>query len=571
MRNIVAILCMLLTTVTLAAQERVEGRDTLYRTVPDSLRRTYSHTEAVRLLSIERDTLAARQIWSDILAEDDDYAPAHYYMSMSSRHSDDVSEEHARRAFVADSSNKWYVRNYATHLLSNYDYKGALPVYRRLLSLDKQDISNYYGLAYLYNINQMPYSAISVLDSADMRLGRNAHTSALKQQLLLNTRQYERAIEEGRRYVEELPYDIEAHNNLAHSYETAGQDSMALVTYERALLIDSTDVRTINNLSAYHARHSNTERMLDYDLMLMRSDDMSVDEKLHHLNYYTSDTHFYATYYFRIGSLIQALTLMYPDNRDVVDLYAMHLLAAGEQQQALDYLRRHLDDATVGAADYISVMQLEHFLKQDELLFSDLARALELYPTDFDLLTFAGFVFGDKGDARRAIDTFRRSLAIAKDDEQRSTLWGYIGDVYHEEGNDRRAFAAYDKALAYNPDNVLVLNNYAYFLSLKDRDLERALTMSARAIYLEKDNSSYLDTHAWVLHRLGRNDEAKSFMRQALSLGTQRDANLFMHYGDILWALGEQFLAETYWDKAVDNGYDAEEMERHKEEIMKRK
>jgi tetratricopeptide (TPR) repeat protein len=93
--------------------------------------------------------------------------------------------------------------------------------------------------------------------------------------------------------------------------------------------------------------------------------------------------------------------------------------------------------------------------------------------------------------------------------------------------------------------------------------------MSARAIYLEADNSNYLDTHAWVLHRLGRNDEAKSVMRQAISLSSQGDYNLLMHYGDILWALGEKFLAETYWEKAVDNGYDAEEMERHKAEIMK--
>jgi len=87
--------------------------------------------------------------------------------------------------------------------------------------------------------------------------------------------------------------------------------------------------------------------------------------------------------------------------------------------------------------------------------------------------------------------------------------------------------------------------------------------MSARAIYLEPNNHSYLDTHAWVLHRLGRNDEAKSFMQQALTLSSQRDANLLMHYGDILWALGETFLAETYWKKAVDNGYDGRAMEIH--------
>ena len=58
-------------------------------------------------------------------------------------------------------------------------------------------------------------------------------------------------------------------------------------------------------------------------------------------------------------------------------------------------------------------------------------------------------------------------------------------------------------------------------------------------------------------------------MRQALSLSSQRDASLLMHYGDILWALGEKFLAETYWEKAVSNGYDSEEMERHKAELMK--
>ena len=41
-----------------------------------------------------------------------------------------------------------------------------------------------------------------------------------------------------------------------------------------------------------------------------------------------------------------------------------------------------------------------------------------------------------------------------------------------------------------------------------------------------------------------------------------------MHYGDILWALGEEFMAETYWQKAVENGYDAEQMKLHIAIIM---
>jgi tetratricopeptide (TPR) repeat protein len=322
-------------------------------------------------------------------------------------------------------------------------------------------------------------------------------------------------------------------------------------------------------LSNYHAYHGQQDRAFDYEVLLMRSDDLDVEKKVSRLYKFTSDNDFYVANYFRIGSLVQALAIKHPDHPKVVDLYSAHLLAAGENEQALDYLRRHLDDKAVTVDDYIFVMQLEHYMGLDELLFADLARALELYPTDFDLLTFAGFVYGDKVGSKRAIKIFKESLAVTEDSKQVSMLWGYIGDAYHEEGNDRRAFAAYDKALQYDPDNVLVLNNYAYFLSLLDRELERALTMSARAIYLEKDNASYLDTHAWVLHRLGRNDEAKSFMRQALSMGMQRDPSYLMHYGDILWALGEAFLAETYWEKAVENGFDAEEMERHKASLMR--
>jgi Tfp pilus assembly protein PilF len=93
--------------------------------------------------------------------------------------------------------------------------------------------------------------------------------------------------------------------------------------------------------------------------------------------------------------------------------------------------------------------------------------------------------------------------------------------------------------------------------------------MSQRALYLAPDNYSYIDTHAWVLHCLGRSDEAKTLMRQALSLSSQRDPDILAHYGDILWSLGEHFLAETYWEKAVDSGYDAQLMEERRQKLMK--
>ena len=157
------------------------------------------------------------------------------------------------------------------------------------------------------------------------------------------------------------------------------------------------------------------------------------------------------------------------------------------------------------------------------------------------------------------------------DDSLASELYNLMGDIYHDLGRMEECYAAYDSALALIPDNALVLNNYAYFLSLKDKRLDKALAMSTRATELEPNNATYVDTHAWVLHRLGRNEEAKSVMSTALSLSAQRDDSLLAHYGDILWALGEEFMADTYWKKAVSQGYDKEAMDEHIAEIKSKR
>ena len=107
-----------------------------------------------------------------------------------------------------------------------------------------------------------------------------------------------------------------------------------------------------------------------------------------------------------------------------------------------------------------------------------------------------------------------------------------------------------------------MLNNYAYFLSLEERDLERALEMTTRANTLERNNPTYLDTKAWVLYKLGRYAEAKKVMQQALSLNRGKSAEYPLHYGDILHALGEEFMARTYWRKALEMGADAKEIEK---------
>ena len=529
--------------------------------LPDSLSVAYRHTDAIKRLTIYRDTTTARQLWQGIIEEDSTYSPALFHLSLLENSAEAV--DYARRAFVADTTNKWYADNYANKLVVSAQYTRAIPIYRRLLNLDPKNLMAYHALAVIYNASGMPYSAISILDSAELRNGYNHYLAEIKHGLLLDTRQYERATEEGRRRVLEMPYDISARRALAETYAEAGRDSLAEVTFLEAFRLDTTNVETIDLIANFYYRRRDVERMFDFEDRLFRSKDIDIEEKLHKVRQYRANTAFYIDNYIRIGSIIQRLAIDYPDNRDVVDIYARHLIACGEYEQALSLLRSNLAHKDTKPMDYMSLIQYEYTLERMDIMEEDLKAGLERFPEDISLLSFHGFIRMEMGDEKGAIAIFKRGLSIATTDEQKSELWGSIGDVYHQMGNDKATFKAYKKALAYNAENVLVLNNYAYYLSLEDRELERALEMSQRAMTAAPNNDSYVDTYAWILHRLGRNDEAKRYMRQALTLSGQRDASLLCHYADILWALGEKFMAETYWKKAVEMGYDEEEMATH--------
>lgn len=184
----------------------------------------------------------------------------------------------------------------------------------------------------------------------------------------------------------------------------------------------------------------------------------------------------------------------------------------------------------------------------------------------------------------QAVKAYKESLRYADTDSLRGVIWGMIGDTWHQQaaagvpewdearaakegrsGPYRKAmkecYKAYERSLAYRPDNPMVLNNYAYFLSLEERDLERALSMSSRVVALTDNNPTYLDTHAWVLFKLGHTDEAKKVLQKAVALDGQKSPELMVHYGDILHELGEQFMAEIYWKRALEKGYDARQIE----------
>ena len=536
----------------------------------DSCSLSRRHLEAVKSLHVWKDTLRAEKIWREVIAEDGNYAPALYNLSLLHRANLSEATPLAKRAYYADTTNKWYLDSYATMLFDLGELDEAFPLYKRLLAMDSQQTSTYYYLSCIHTHNKDIEAAISVLDSAEVRMGPNPYLDRIRVELLIDTRQYDKAISLGRRAVENSPYDVDARLSLAATYERAERDSLARVTYEEAYLIDTTRLETIVELLDYNIRKSNLAEQFKWEGLILGHERVPLDVKLERMHVFMEGD-FYRNNYFRVGGLLNVLVKHYPTDRDVVHLNTQHLYSGGMIDQAAEYLRSHTHDANVTPEDFSLLAALDTTLEDEDALFSDVERGLALFPEDVKLISMYSLLYHYSDDTKGAIRILSDATKRLKKSEDLSYCWGRIGDLYHEIDNDKQAFKAYRKALDYNPENAEVLNNYAYFLSLRKEELERALAMSLLAITLEENNYNYIDTYAWVLHCLGRDSEAKKYMRQALMLSQHSESSLLTHYADILWALGEGFMADIYWQKAVDAGYDANEMAEHIAQIKQDK
>lgn len=549
----------------------------------DSLRSLYLYTEGVKRYAIEGDSARACDLFREAIRADSTFAPAYYGLAVSQMEEEPAAAaEMAGRASRLDTADLWYRSLHGQALVRSGRYRPALGVFRELQRAEPNNPDNYRILAALYELDGQPYMAIVTLDTAEVRFGRIPMLSAMKRQLLVSTRQLDKAVAEARAMVDAAPYEAEHHVVLAGLYARTGKDSLALAEYDRALEIDSTSLATLAALSDFYGERRNYRAMLGVTKRMFALESMPLERKTARFGQFTSDMRFYRENYVQLNDLASMLAIRYPRDKRVVELYARHLIASGELERALELYKLHTEDVPPVEEYFASVIDIETYLQRTDSVDRYADRALTLFPDRPMFHMAKGNALSYSGRHAEALKVYRKSLGYADTDSLRAVIWGLTGDTWHQmavrmpasKSADRRralksCFGAYDRSLKLAPDNPLVLNNYAYFLAEEGLELEKALTMSTRAVELTDNNPTYLDTHAWVLFRLGRLEEARRTMQQAIALDSRNSAELALHYGDILHALGQRFMAETYWRKALERGYDAAAIARRLEQAEK--
>lgn len=527
----------------------------------DSLRAIFHYTEALKGSLFMADTAEVRSELRKALEYDSLHAPSLYEMAQSYIDSPAEGLPYARKAVEQDGDNVIFKGLLARYLTLAGKYTEATRVYEQLVKEEPRNVLNHRMLAALYDQERQPFSAISVLDSAEVKLGRVEELAYYKRELLMRVGLYDRGEAESKRLIEEYPYDYRNYLMLAELYANQNRnDSLTLATYNKALEVDSMAIPTLRSKMAWHIRKGHE---LDYLSVLRRLiDHPEVELGLKNQLYTeaTANETFYRNNFWTINGIVSSFILQYPDNYDVIEHYTTHLIRSGEVEQAITIYKGYSERHPESLEALYNIIDGERYLERRDSMMFYTNLAISFNPENPDLYMRRGFYWSELGAMDRAIDDYGLAMKHAPTDSVRSTVMGTIGDLYHQQGDSKKAYKYYRKALKIFDRNVAVLNNYAYYLCEQGGDFDKAYEMSVRACELEPSNATYLDTKGWILYRLGRYEEAKPVMLQAVSLDKTGSTVLLMHYGDVLYALGEEFMAGVYWRRALSGGHDPAEV-----------
>lgn len=450
------------------------------------------------------------------------------------------------------------------------DKKSAIALYEKMLgnSHSKSDI--YMSLYSLYSSENDFEKALDVLDKLEVSEGRNEIISLHRVKLLLHMQDSTRALAAVRKMIDDVPDNIQYFSLLGDVYSMFGDYEKSERIYLDAISKDSTDVSSLSSLCNIYLMSNRDSLYCNTVERLLKNEKLGVEQRVSMLLDYARYKDQRDSTYMK-GFFEEMLELPF-DKLEVADLYVQYLLyrksAPEEVMPMLDRILL-LDPENRSALLQKLVYAIEKNDYADVISCSD--NAILYIPDMLELYYYKGIAAYLLGRKEESVKIFELGLSRRSGEaspELVSKVFSTLADTYHELGQFDKCMETYDSALLYNPLEITVLNNYAYYLALEGKELERALEMSAKTIEAEPESAIYIDTYAWVLFCLERYEEAKAYAEKLIQTNSEMSAVEYHHCGDIFAKCGDMDRAVEYWQKALELGEDSKLL---KKKIKKRR
>lgn len=362
-------------------------------------------------------------------------------------------------------------------------------------------------------------------------------------------------------------YELLGNSNAAYATieQTLGDHPAympAIMQQVRLLQLDQKPDAAIERLEEQLAEQpDNTRLQLVYARLLMQTDPQKAYEELTKLSSQSPDENDI--------TFLRALVALEIDKLQVAQSQLTKLLSKNYRPNTVNFYLGNLESERGNnelALDYyLNVRPSEEYISAQTLAGGIIARTdgfeaahqhfkqkransprfrPQLYIAEANLLD-------QEGEKDRAIKVLSEALAEYPD----NISLRYNRSTYYEQ-QDKLGLMEDDlrHILAIDPDNASALNALGYVLTNKTDRHQEALPLIQRALELRPEDAAITDSMGWVLYRLGRFEEAITYLRKAFSLFP--DPEVAAHLGEVLWIVGEQEEAKSIWRGSLEKNPD---------------
>ena len=466
-----------------------------------------------------------------------------------------TAQQYILKAAELEPDNATFLETVAQSYISQAEYEKAIPVMERLYNQDKSREELLEMLFELYQQTDNNDKAIETLNRLEAAEGKSERLSYAKSEIYTNMGNKKAAIAEMRQLAQQYPNDLNFKGMYADMLLRNDEEEQALKLYNEILAEEPDNTRAQVSLRSYYRVQGEIEKADSLTEVILLNKNTTNEQRIYLMRQMVADSERADGDSTQILNMFHKMLAGPQKNADIATLCAAYMdLKKMPRDSVRAMLQTVLSIAPDNAAARLQLVSFAWDRKDHQEVITLCQDARQYNPEEMAFYYYQGMAYYQEEDKDKALEAFQTGIGVITPESNPaivSDFYAVMGDLLHQKGLARKAFEAYDSCLQWKDDNIMCLNNYAYYLSELDEQLDKAEQMSYKTIKAEPKNATYLDTYAWILFMQGRYAESKVYIDQALQNDSDSSAVITEHAGDIYIQNKEPERAVELWKQAL--------------------
>lgn len=461
---------------------------------------------------------------------------------------------HINKAIELNPNNNWYIEFY---IKINHDNRYPQLVekgYKMLLSNSPKNYDVMMEFAEFYILANQYVKALEMYDVLEKETGVSENVNKNKFLIYKGLGQPTQAIAELEKLLVKYPNNPEYYIELINMYKSLLDNAKVENSFKRALKALPNDPYIWDEYAYHLFNHKQIDSAYHYHQKIIKHPEYEIHAKMEIIDQYIKYERVDSSMKSKRTQLITLLEKTHPDNNELYKYLGEVYYGLKDFKKAKEYFIKTLSLRKNSFEIWQQLILADYEMADYIDMKKHCEQALEVFPLQSELYYYSAMSSIEQKNYEQGVEVLKQGLELATAKSLKIQYYSTLGDAYHSLNNHELSDKNYQKALELDSNNAFVLNNYAYYLSIRKVNLEKALYLSHKSIELNPSAYSFLDTYGWILYQMGKFDEALEWMLKAEAFGGDKSTEVLEHIGDTYKNLNKKEEAKTYWRRAMEVG-----------------